>query len=199
VNTEIFNELQKLKKIDLEARQKLLEESHLYDGYADEMQKIHTENAIRLNEIINEYGWPGESLVTLEGSRAAWLIAQHSICTPELQIKFSQEIEKAFNSGEVPKKQMVLLQDQVLFRQNKPQKCGWVYDWQPDGQLGCVVESIEQADILREELGMPKYNVALEKERTTVKKEGGNMPGSYEDYRSKANAWRESVGWNCTA
>jgi len=195
MHVDIQAELKKMKQKDLSTRERLLDEGRLYEDYADEMQKVHRENAMRLNEIIEAFGWPGESLVGLEGSQDAWLIAQHSICTPELQIKFSKEIEKAFKAGEVPKKQMVLLQDQVLFRQNKPQRCGWVHDWQEDGQMGCLVQSVEQANALREELGMPTYQEALEQNRAAVAKEGGKMPGTYKEYRLRVDAWRESVGW----
>jgi hypothetical protein len=52
------------------------------------MQQVHRENAERLDALVKQYGWPGISSVGLDGSRAAWLVAQHSICTPSLQRKF---------------------------------------------------------------------------------------------------------------
>ncbi len=195
MSTELFNELQRMKQKDISTRQKLLDEGHLYECYADEIQKVHIDNAVRLNEIVEQHGWPGESLVGLEGSRAAWLVAQHAICRPALLMRFCSEIEEAFNFGEVPKKQMVLLQDQILFQQNKPQKCGWVYDWQPDGKMGCIVESVEQANLLRAEFGVSSYEDALEEHRAHVAREGGSMPDTYKIYRSRADAWRKNVGW----
>ncbi|EFK95052.1 conserved hypothetical protein, partial [sediment metagenome] len=50
----------------------------------EEMQAVHIANAKALAELVAEDGWPGISTVGLEGSRTAWLIAQHAICTPEL-------------------------------------------------------------------------------------------------------------------
>src|SRR5947209_3408274 len=92
---ELAGELLAMKKRDLDTRANLLEQGRLYGEYAPEMQRVHTENAQRLNEIVARYGWPGVSLAGFEGCRAAWLIAQHSICTPDLQRKFLALLAKA--------------------------------------------------------------------------------------------------------
>jgi hypothetical protein len=49
------------------------------------MEAVHHHNAYRLEEIIEECGWPGRSLVGEDGAAAAWLIAQHAIRLPALQ------------------------------------------------------------------------------------------------------------------
>ena len=195
MNTEILAELEALKEKDVSTRQKLLSDGELYNGYSEEMQSVHIENANKLNEIIDKHGWPGKSLVGLEGSRIAWLIAQHSICTPNLQRKFLSKIDEAYQDDEVPKKQYVLLQDRVLAQEGKPQKCGWVFDWQPDGEIGCVVEDLSKANALRKELNMPCFEDALKDHRESVKKEGGKMPGSYTEYRAQVSSWQKQVGW----
>ena len=73
MNQQLLEELVALKQRDTETRSRLLKEGKLYGDYASEMQQVHRENANRLDRIIAKYGWPGISLVGLEGCRAAWL------------------------------------------------------------------------------------------------------------------------------
>jgi len=81
VNGQLLDELLAMARRDTDMRAHLLQAGKLYGEYADEMQQIHEENAKRLSEIVDRHGWPGVSIVGLEGC-AAWLIAQHSNCTP---------------------------------------------------------------------------------------------------------------------
>lgn len=84
MDNKLLAELESLKREDLETRKRLLSENRLYGTYDEEMQRVQRENANALNRMVSIHGWPGISKVGLEGSRAAWLIAQHAICTPEL-------------------------------------------------------------------------------------------------------------------
>ncbi|MCG8672127.1 MAG: hypothetical protein MI867_22165 [Pseudomonadales bacterium] len=195
MNNSVLSELKSLKEKDERTRQRLLEEGDLYQGYAEEMQRVHVENAMALDNLVTEYGWPGETLVGLDGSRIAWFIAQHSICTPHLLRKFVSKIEEAYLSGEVPKKQFVLLRDRLLFQEGKPQKCGWVFDWQPNGEMGCEIEDLELSNELRRELSMPSFEAALKNHQESVRQEGGRMPGTYDEYKQQANEWKKQVGW----
>ena len=128
MNRQVFDELLPLKQRDTDMRSRLLQEGKLYGDYAPEMQQVHRENAKRLDEIIAKHGWPGVSLVGLEGCRAAWLIAQHSICTPDLQRKFLALLAKAAEDGDAPKTQVAFLTDRIRFNESKPQVNGTVLD-----------------------------------------------------------------------
>jgi hypothetical protein len=75
MNQHLLDELLAMKQRDADTRSQLVREGRLYDGYAEEMQQVHRENAHRLNGILSQHGWPTISLVGLEGCRAAWLIA----------------------------------------------------------------------------------------------------------------------------
>ena len=48
-------------------------------------EELDRRHADRLKEIIDDYGWPGRSLVGRRGSHAAWLIAQHATHDPAFQ------------------------------------------------------------------------------------------------------------------
>ena len=195
MTNEILSELETLKKCDMDMRQKLIDEGILYKGYNEEMQNIHISNAEKLNEIVIKHGWPGISLVGLEGSRTSWLIAQHSICTPELQKSFLQKMIDAEKTGDVPKKQVALLTDRILYNEGKPQKYGTVFDWDESGNLSCELENKNNINLLREEVGFPPFEEELKNQTEAVTNEGGKAPENIVKYKEQVKAWAQSVGW----
>ena len=195
MNQQLLEELVALKQRDTETRSRLLKEGKLYGDYASEMQQVHRDNANRLDQIVAKYGWPGISLVGLEGCRVAWLIAQHAICTPELQRKFLIFLAKASASGDAPKRQVALLTDRIRFNENKPQIYGTVLDWNENGELSCEVEDPINLDVRRKVMGLPPFQEALEKHKRDVESEGGQPPADFMEYKRKAREWAKIVGW----
>lgn len=57
-------------------------------------------NAARLKEILAKHGWPSVELIEEDGVRAAWLIAQHAVMDPDLQLKVLALIEPLARSGQ---------------------------------------------------------------------------------------------------
>jgi hypothetical protein len=196
VNKYLLAELLAMKRRDADVRSRLAQEDELYGGYADEMQQVHRENAHRLNDLVAQYGWPTISLVGLEGCRAAWLIAQHSICTPDLQRKFLALLTEAAGMGEVPKAQVAFLTDRIRFNENKPQVYGTVLDWDEKGELSCVVEDPATLDARRLEMGLPSTrDDDLAAYRKEVEFEGGGPPRDLAEARRKRLEWAKNVGW----
>jgi hypothetical protein len=195
MNHHLRKELLALKQLDIDTRSHLLSEGRLYGDYAPELQKIHRENASALDKLTSKYGWPGISFVGLEGCRAAWLIAQHSICTPVLQRKFLALLINASEHGDVPTKQVAFLTDRIRFNENKPQVYGTVLDWNEKGELSCEVEDPATLDTRRKAVGLPPFRLELEKHREEVKSEGGTPPKDFTEYKRKAREWASSVGW----
>lgn len=189
MNSDLLTQLKSLKQRDMDTRQKLLKEGKLYGSYDEEMQKVHTENARSLNELVALHGWPGISKVGLEGSRAAWLIAQHAICTPELQRGFLRLIKKAAEAGEAPMKQVALLTDRIRFNEGKPQVYGTVLDWNENGELGCEFENPENVDARRKAVGLPPFNQSLEAHSQEIEAEGGMPPDDFAAHKQAARAW----------
>jgi len=176
-------------------RNKLIEKGLLYEGYNEEMKKVHRDNAQKLNLVVNKYGWPGISLVGLEGSRISWLIAQHSICTPKLQRLFLREMKESEKTGDVPKKQVALLTDRILFNEGKPQKYGTVFDWNEKGSLSCEVQDPKNVNTIRSEIGLIPFEEEIEKQNQAVKSEGGKSPENLKEYKEKVNEWAAGLGW----
>lgn len=195
MNLQLLDDILALKQRDTDTRSCLLETGNLYGDYDLEMQKVHRENANQLDVLISQYGWPGISLVGLEGCRATWLVAQHSICTPDLQRKFLTHLTKSAESGDAPRKQVAFLIDRIRFNENKPQLYGTVLDWNEMGELSCEVEDSANLDIRRREVGLPPFREDLEKHREEVKFEGGSPPKNYSEYKQKGQEWAASVGW----
>ncbi|MBE9137143.1 hypothetical protein IQ254_07985 [Nodosilinea sp. LEGE 07088] len=195
MDNDLLKQLELLKKKDTDTRNKLLEEGELYGTYHEAMRSVHRENAIALDKIIEEHGWPGISKVGLEGSRAAWLIAQHSICTPALQRKFLDHLSNAEKQGDVPGKQVALLTDRIRFNEGRPQVYGTVLDWNETGELTCEVEDEENIDQLREQVGLPLFQQSLHHHRLEVEAEGGNAPEDFRVYKQASDDWAKSVGW----
>ncbi len=195
MNQQLLAELLVLKQRDIDTRSRLLREGKLYGGYDSEMQQVHWENAVELDRLVSRYGWPGISLVGLDGSRAAWLIAQHSICTPELQRQFLAILAKASESGDVPKTQVAFLADRIRFNENRPQVYGTVLDWNEKGELSCEVEDPDNLDARRREVGLAPFQQDLEKHRQEVESEGGRPPVDFVEYKQKGREWAKDVGW----
>lgn len=55
-----------------------------YRGWAEDAvaqlayRRVTTRNADRLDQIMDDHGWPATTLVGPEGARRAWLVAQHA-------------------------------------------------------------------------------------------------------------------------
>lgn len=184
-----------MKQHDMDMRSRLLTEGKLYGNYAPEMQQLHRENAEALDAIISRHGWPGTSLVGLEGCKAAWFIAQHSICTPSLQRRFLTLLTEASERGDVPKTQVAFLTDRIRFNENRPQLYGTVLDWNEDGELGCEIEDAEHVDKRRKAVGLGPFLDDLERHRREVQREGGRPPADFRRYKEAARQWAKSVGW----
>ena len=195
MNEKLLAQLKNLKQRDIDTRDKLLDEGRLYGVYDEEMQNVHKENAMALNEIIEAYGWPGISKVGLEGSRSAWLIAQHAICTPHLQRKFLEYMTEASKSDDVPLKQVALLTDRIRFNEGKPQVYGTVLDWNENGELTCELENPEKVDELRAQVSLQPFEQSLQEHRAEVEAEGGKPPENYKAYRQASSDWAKNVGW----
>lgn len=89
---------------------------------SQEMQTIDERNLARVEAIIKQYGWPGNSLAGRAGSTTAFLVIQHS--DPVTQRKYLPLLREAAARGELAKSSLALLEDRVLTGQGQPQRYG---------------------------------------------------------------------------
>ncbi len=192
---EIRKELLAMAKLDVDTRAELAANGALFDGYAPEMEAVHIQNGDRLGEMTAEFGWLGADRVGEEGSKAAWLIAQHAISRPTLQRRFLAALEEAVARGAAPAWQAAYLGDRIRFHAGQPQRYGLVLDWDENGELNCVLEDAGKVDEWRQEAGLQPFAEHLRRQREAAKREGATPPADFEAYRQKQLAWAQSVGW----
>jgi hypothetical protein len=195
MNRALLDQLLAMRQRDSDTRSRLLSAGRLYGGYAEEMQQVNREHAEQLARIIAVHGWPGHTLVGEEGARAAWLIAQHAIGSPDLQRGFLVQLETAVASGEAPPRQLAYLTDRIRFNEERPQRYGLVLDWDADGQLTCAVEDPAQLDARRAAVGLPPFAEDLAQHRQAVAAEGGRCPDDVAAYQASRRAWARRAGW----
>ena len=85
MDCRIADDLIAMAEHDRKFADELATSGALYEGYDPRMAAIHEKNALRLQAIIAQIGWPTERLVGKRAAKAAWLIAQHAISQPEFQ------------------------------------------------------------------------------------------------------------------
>lgn len=85
-------------------------------------RKIDGRNILLLEEIIEQYGFPGRSLVGEGGSRNAFLILQHS--GSETMDKYYELVVKAGENNELAMNRVAMFQDRVLMNRGEKQIYG---------------------------------------------------------------------------
>jgi hypothetical protein len=108
-------------KID-SVEKKMGMEAAMTPALTQEMQAVDERNLAQLVAIINQYGWPGRSLVGKAGATTAFLVIQHA--DPATQQKYLPLLRTAATQGELEKSALALLEDRVLMGQGKPQIYG---------------------------------------------------------------------------
>ena len=169
----IAQELVERRKNDLAVRQRLIDEGKLFGGYNPEMEKIHLENARRLQEIIDQIGWPTHELVGEEGSQAAWLIVQHAISFPSFMkncLALMTEQEKA---GTIDPVNVAFLSDRIALYENRPQSYGTQFTDDEQGQLACyeLDAPVDDVNERRRKLGLNTIKERLAELLSQVKTE----------------------------
>ncbi len=195
MNDELRRELVAMSTRDSLKRQSLIDSNDVFDGYSTEMEELHRENALRLEQIVVKYGWPGILLVGEDGSEAAWLVAQHAISMPELQRHFLRMIQDAVAREDAPQRHEAYLLDRILFNRDQPQLYGLVFDWNVEGELSAWIDQDDLADQRRRELGLPSVEEATRQARLEAEREGHRPPEDIDEYHRNRRRWAREVGW----
>lgn len=81
------------------------------------------ENTKRLDEIVEQHGWPTISLVGQDGANAAWLLVQHADRNAKFQRK-CLDLMTGLPTEEISQRDLAYLTDRVLLAQGKKQLYG---------------------------------------------------------------------------
>lgn len=125
-----------------------------WESLMKQMSTIDEANQRRVTAIIDQYGWPGNSLVGRRGSITAFLVIQHADLLT--QQKYLPLMREATAKGELPKSSLALLEDRVLMRMGKPQLYGSQLRSNPDtGQMEFMpIEDEAHVDERRASVGL---------------------------------------------
>ena len=192
MNEQLREKLLLLKAEDAGVREELAKTGELFNGYHAEMERVHLKNARELEEIIDEHGWLGKSLVGEDGAEAAWLVAQHAISLPAFSHKCLKLIEKAVAENEAEPYQFAYLHDRICFFENRPQRFGTQSDWNEDGKMEVwQLEDEVEVNKFRAEVGLqPLESLTWENAETRE-----NKPSDWRRRQIDFEAWAKRVGW----
>ncbi len=93
-----------------------------WKAWSKKASQLDSVNLIKVTEIINKNGWPGEEIIGWYGSSALWVVFQHS--TLENQEKYLPLMKEAVKKGKARSAQLALLEDRILVRNGKEQIYG---------------------------------------------------------------------------
>jgi hypothetical protein len=110
-------------------------------------------NLRRLEEIISLHGWPGRTLVGMEGSTNSFLIIQHANLTT--QKKYLPLIKDAAQKGEIRLGALAYLEDRILVREGKMQRYGTQLHYTKEGKAELdPIEDEKNVDARRAAMGL---------------------------------------------
>ena len=196
LNEDLKSRLVAMAEHDLRVRAELAATGELFGGYNDRMAAVHKNNAESLDRIVDEFGWPGISLVGNEGAEAAWLVLQHAIGTPALQRKCLPILEKAAELGEASAAHVACLHDRICVFEGRHQRYGTQFDWDGSGALSPhPIEDPDRVDEYRESVGLGALSEKIQEMRQRAEAEGHEQPEDFRAYLKGREAWARAVGW----
>lgn len=186
-------EIRAMAQEDLRVRDALAKTGALFDGYHPDMEHVHTCNAKRLDEIIQDIGWPSPARTSAEVSDAAWLIVQHAISLPDFQRRMLVLIEQ---STDTPAWHAAYLADRIRVFEGRAQIYGTQFDWDDAGNLSPhPIENPQSVNERRASIGLGTIEDKTEELRQHARAEGQSAPKDHEKRRREAEDWARKVGW----
>ena len=181
---------------DQRIRAELAADGSLFQGYHPRMEEVHRRNGVRLLAIIEERGWPGQSMAGEEGSAAAWLVLQHAISLPSLQRRGLEILKVEVSRGEVAPAQVAMLEDRICFFEGRNQVYGTQYDWDDRGELSPYpIEDPDRVDERRRAVGLPPLEQNTRRIRAEMRENPVARPQDYAERQRAQREWARSVGW----
>lgn len=90
-------------------------------------------NLTEAKKIIEDYGWPGISVIGRDGQNNLWLIVQHADHDIRFQREVLEKMKLLVKNGQVNLENYAFLSDRVLCNLNYPQEYGTQVSWTTSG------------------------------------------------------------------
>jgi len=189
---DIRDLLLSLASRDFEAAERIRARGDLEDIYHPELEEIHKVNAEQLNQIIDNHGLLGMSMVGVEGAEAVWLIIQHAISLPAFQRRCLALLQEASLQGEFPAAYSAYLEDRIRVNEGRPQRFGTQFDWNEEGLLvPYPIEEPLMVNELRRSVGLN----TMEENVTNMRSTAGKPPVNSDEKKKEYERWLITVGW----
>jgi hypothetical protein len=107
-----------------------------------------------LKDVIATYGWPGKSLVGVDGANAAWLLVQHADADPAFQRHCLGLLTTAAEAGEATGQELAYLTDRVLLAEGQQQVYGSQVQHQDGAWRPCDLGDPGRVDQRRAAVGL---------------------------------------------
>ncbi|MFJ8695664.1 DUF6624 domain-containing protein [Streptomyces roseolilacinus] len=122
-------------------------------------RRLTARHGDRLNEIMDEFGWPTAELVGEEAARAAWLVAQHADRQLDVQRRALRLLEQAVAEGSAGPRELAFLRDRTLVNEGREQVYGTQIAGMRDGApVPWPCEDPEHLDERRAEVGIDPFD-----------------------------------------
>ncbi|MFF7728493.1 DUF6624 domain-containing protein [Streptomyces sp. NPDC008001] len=122
-------------------------------------RRLTARHGDRLNEIMDEAGWPTADRVGEEAARAAWLIAQHADRQLDVQRRALELVEKAVAAGSASPRDLAFLRDRTLVNEGREQIYGTQIAGIRDGApVPWPCEDPERMDERRSTVGIEPFD-----------------------------------------
>ncbi|MEM8628837.1 MAG: DUF6624 domain-containing protein [Chlamydiota bacterium] len=157
-------ELLAMQREAQQKRQHVTQTAHPREEDWDGVKQIDRLHSKRLCAIVEKHGWPGLSLVGLEGAAAMWLLVQHQDHDIPFQRTCLLLLEQAVKQRQVPAEHYAYLLDRVQRNQGIPQVYGTQWCQENGAFFLYDVQDIEQVDQRRAKVGLcsiPEYKQLL--------------------------------------
>jgi len=191
MDCRIADELIAMAELDRKVADELATSGALYEGYDPRMVAIHENNALRLQAIMTQVGWPTERLVGKRAAKAAWLIAQHAISQAEFQRScLKLLLAEAARERTVPLWQPAMLEDRIRVFENRPQLYGTQLKPDAHGHMRPhAIEDPEGVDERRRAVGLEPLAEILARAKPQP------VPADRERFERGYQKWLVEVGW----
>ena len=187
IDTIWVEKLKPLVERDLFIRDAILKRGDLNDTYHPEMEKVHLENAKKLESMIQKNGFPVLSNAGDEGVRLAWLIIQHAISRPDFMRECLLQMRLSAAAQDWPKELIAYTDDRMAFFEGRGQLYGTNADWQ-DGELKpTLIEDPDHLEYRRKSMGLPP----MRKDIITNER----PPRDAEKKQKEFEIWLKKTGW----
>ena len=174
---------------DLTMRNVLIEKGVLNDAYHPEMEKVHIENAKKLEKLISKMGFPVLSNSGDEGVRLSWLIIQHAISVPSFMKECLQQMRLAAAQKDYILELVAYTEDRVAYFEGRDQIFGTNLDWQEGELRPTPIADPAMVNVRRKGYGLPPMAISF------LGASAERPPQDPEKKKKEFENWLKKVGW----